>query len=220
MSRKSTLSKRTQRFADQSLASARTAAKSGRKTAKSGWNDLTDRFEQVADRTSSLAEDTKSRIKGAEREGRRRGKAAKDALSGREPKRPGRVAGAAAIGVAFGAVMAMVVRRLNAARERMRAEQAATAVADELRQADLRDELAKRDAEPLSDAELDSLGRGIAYQWIGSQTHRPALVAGGVRCSSERQRHPRFHLRPGVAEADQLDHGNPPERGGHRRACR
>ncbi len=160
MSRKSTLSKRTQRFADQSLASARTAAKSGRKTAKSGWNDLTDRFEQVADRTSSLAEDTKSRIKGAEREGRRRGKAAKDALSGREPKRPGRVAGAAAIGVAFGAVMAMVVRRLNAARERMQAEQAATAVADELRQADLRDELAKRDAEPLSDAELDSLGVG------------------------------------------------------------
>ena len=160
MSRKSTLSKRTQRFADQSLASARTAAKSGRKTAKSGWNDLADRFEQVADRTSSLAEDTKSRIKGAEREGRRRGKAAKDALAGREPKRPGRVAGAAAIGVAFGAVMAMVVRRLNAARERMHAEQAASAVADELRQADLRDELAKRDAEPLSDAELDSLGLG------------------------------------------------------------
>jgi len=181
VSRKSTLSKRTQRFADQSLASARTAAKSGRKTAKSGWNDLTDRFEQVADRTSSLAEDTKSRIKGAEREGRRRGKAAKDALAGREPKRPGRVAGAAAIGVAFGAVMAMVVRRLNAARERMHAEQAASAVADELRQADLRDELAKRDAELLRTKEMVLKARG----WIAAfdlaepanaQAHRPGEI--------------------------------------------
>ena len=63
MSRKSTLRKRTQRFADDNLANARTVAKTGRKAAKSGWNELTDVLEGVADRTSSLAGDTKSRLR-------------------------------------------------------------------------------------------------------------------------------------------------------------
>lgn len=160
MSRKSTLRKRTQRFADDNLANARTVAKTGRKAAKSGWNEITDVLEGVADRTSSLAGETKSRIKDIERESARRGRNAKDALAGRQPKRRGRVAGAAAIGVGVGAVVAMLTRKINAQRERMRAQRAATAVAEELRRVDQRTDSVMRDGDPLTDAELDSIGLG------------------------------------------------------------
>jgi len=169
VSRKSTFSKRTQRFADENLANARAAAESGRRAAKSGWNDLTDVLEGVADRTSTLAGGTKSRLKDIEREGVRRGKNAKDALTGRQPKRRrGWVAGAAAVGVGIGAAATLLARKVNAARERMRAERAATAVADDLRKADLRNS----DSEPLSDAELDSLGLGARAN--GSTPVQPA----------------------------------------------
>jgi hypothetical protein len=161
VTRKSTLRKRTERFADQNMASARNAAKSGRKAAKSGWNDLTDRLESVADRTQNIAGDTKSRLIDIEREGLRRGKNAKDALAGRPPKRRGGwFAGAAALGVGVGALVTVMGRKLAQARERMQAEQAATAVANDLRMAELRDDLARREAGPLTDPELDTLGLG------------------------------------------------------------
>ena len=83
------------------------------------------------------------------------------------------MAGAAAIGVGVGAVVAMLTRKINAQRERMRAQRAATAVAEELRRADQRTDSVKRDADPLTDAELDSIG-------LGSRTNGAAAVTKPV----------------------------------------
>jgi hypothetical protein len=132
--RNSTLSKRTQRLAEENLANARKTANSATKAARSGWHDITDAFDGAVDRSQHLAGDAKSRLGEAKDEGLRRTMLAKDALAGkRPPKRRPWVAGTAALlGAAFGALGAVYARRVAKAREQAQAEDAAAAVAADL----------------------------------------------------------------------------------------
>lgn len=144
MGRNSTLSKRTQRFAEKNLADVRKTAKSARKTAASGWADINDAFDSAFGRSQHVAGDARSRLEDAylkfhdvQDEGLRRTKAAKDALAGKQaPRRRPWVAAAAALGVAFGAMGVVYARRLARSRERALAEDAAAAVAADLQASD------------------------------------------------------------------------------------
>ncbi len=189
------LRKRTQRIADQNMASARKVARSGRKVAKSGWNDLTGALGGVADRSQNLAGSTRSRLAGFEREGVRRTKAAKDALAGRRPKGRVWVAGAAAIGVGIGAAVTVLARKLSVAREHWQAERAATVVADELRKQDLRNEMeaaaagheestpdtrSSTTAEPATKAELNGTGPDSRESLVANAKPASTAAATGV----------------------------------------
>lgn len=99
------------------------ATKRAERLAMSGWHELADAFDTTTDRGRELASDARERVSDArdrmstfQRESRRRGEAARDALAGRASRRHRRSLFIAAIaGVGVGAALMFAARRLAAA---------------------------------------------------------------------------------------------------------